>query len=425
MKQPLAFRMRPESLDEVIGQQHLIGPGQVLRRCVEEGRLFSMIFYGPPGTGKTTLASVLAREMNLPCRFFNAVTGNKKDLDTIFEESRFYEGLVLVIDEVHRLNKDKQDLLLPHVENGHLILIGATTANPALAINPAIRSRCHLFEIKALETADIITALNRAAASEKGLQGQVTLDPDAAELIARYSGGDIRYALNVLELCAIASDEPVLKKELVVRYAQRPVSGVDKNEDGHYDAVSAFQKSIRGSDVNASLYYLARLIEAGDMDSIERRLLVIAYEDIGLGNPAALAHTLDAIDAAKRVGFPEGMIPLSVAVIDLALSPKSRSACEAIHSAMEEVAAGSVPVPRYLRYTPTGLSEQDRYPYDRPDLWHRIQYLPDALKTKVFYQPQTSSAYEKQLAANDQALKQIRRSSDLASLKQAKKPRQQ
>ena len=216
-----------------------------------------------------------------------------------------------------------------------------------------------------------------------------------------------------------------MKKELVARYAQRPVSGADKNEDGHYDAVSAFQKSIRGSDVNASLYYLARLIEAGDMDSIERRLLVIAYEDIGLGNPAALARTLDAIDAAKRVGFPEGMIPLSVAVIDLALSPKSRSACEAIHSAMEEVAAGSVPVPRYLRYTPTGLSEQDRYPYDRPDLWHRIQYLPDALKTKVFYQPQTSSAYEKQLAANDQALKQIRRSSDLASLKQAKKPRQQ
>ena len=168
MKQPLAFRMRPETLDEVIGQQHLIGPGQVIRRCIEQGRLFSMIFYGPPGTGKTTLASVLANELHLPYRLFNAVTGNKKELDTIFEEAKFYDGLVLIIDEVHRLNKDKQDLLLPHVENGRIILIGATTSNPTMAINPAIRSRCHLFAIKPLETADIIAALNRAAASEKG-----------------------------------------------------------------------------------------------------------------------------------------------------------------------------------------------------------------------------------------------------------------
>ena len=199
MKQPLAFRMRPETLDEVIGQQHLIGPGQVIRRCIEQGRLFSMIFYGPPGTGKTTLASVLANELHLPYRLFNAVTGNKKELDTIFEEAKFYDGLVLIIDEVHRLNKDKQDLLLPHVENGRIILIGATTSNPTMAINPAIRSRCHLFAIKPLETADIIAALNRAAASEKGLNGQVQLDPKAAELIAGYCGGDIRYALNVLE----------------------------------------------------------------------------------------------------------------------------------------------------------------------------------------------------------------------------------
>ena len=398
MKQPLAFRMRPETLDEVIGQQHLIGPGQVIRRCIEQGRLFSMIFYGPPGTGKTTLASVLANELHLPYRLFNAVTGNKKELDTIFEEAKFYDGLVLIIDEVHRLNKDKQDLLLPHVENGRIILIGATTSNPTMAINPAIRSRCHLFAIKPLETADIIAALNRAAASEKGLNGQVQLDPKAAELIAGYCGGDIRYALNVLELCAIASDEPVISPELVRQYVQRPVRGID----------------------NASLYYLARLIQAGDMDSIERRLLVIAYEDIGLGNPAAVARTLSAIDAAKRVGFPEGMIPLGVAVIDLALSPKSKSGELAIQAAMAEAEASDPPVPAYLRFTPVGMKEEDKYPYDRPDLWHKIQYLPDAIRTKRFYQPQATSAYEKQLAANYESLKRYARSKNLAELKRGK-----
>ena len=420
MKQPLAFRMRPETLDEVIGQQHLIGPGQVIRRCIEQGRLFSMIFYGPPGTGKTTLASVLANELRLPYRLFNAVTGNKKELDTIFEEAKFYDGLVLIIDEVHRLNKDKQDLLLPHVESGRILLIGATTSNPTMAINPAIRSRCHLFAIKPLETEDIIAALNRAAASEKGLNGEVSLEPEAAELIASYCGGDIRYALNVLELCAIASDEPQISPQLVRQYVQRPVRGIDKDGDGHYDAVSAFQKAIRGSDVDASLYYLARLIQAGDMDSIERRLLVIAYEDIGLGNPAAVARTISAIDAAKRVGFPEGMIPLGVAVIDLALSPKSKSGELAIQAAMAEAEASDPPVPAYLRFTPVGMKEEDKYPYDRPDLWHKIQYLPDALRTKRFYQPQTSSAYEKQLAANYESLKRYARSKNLAELKHGK-----
>lgn len=420
MIQPLAYRMRPETLDEVIGQQHLIGPGQVLRRCLEEGRLFSMIFYGPPGTGKTTLASVLANELHLPYRLFNAVTGNKKDLDTIFEEAKFYEGLVLIIDEVHRLNKDKQDLLLPHVENGRILLIGATTSNPYMAINPAIRSRCHLFEIKPLTEEDILTALDRAAASEKGLEGKVSLSPDAGRLIARYCAGDLRYALNVLELCAIATDEPVLHQELVQNYVQRPNMGMDKGEDGHYDAISAMQKAIRGSDVDASLYYLARLISAGDMDSIERRLLVTAYEDIGLGNPAAVARTVQAIDTAKRIGFPEAMIPLSTAVIDLALSPKSKSAELAIQAAMAEVEDQAPPIPKYLRFTPVGMKTEEKYPYDRADLWHLIQYLPDVIKNKQFYYPNNNSAYEKQLAANWTALKRYPRSKDIAALKKKK-----
>ena len=420
MKQPLAFRMRPEHLDEVIGQKHLIAEGQVIRRCVEQGRLFSMIFFGPPGTGKTTLASVLANELHLPYRMFNAVTGNKKELDTIFEEAKFYDGLVLIVDEVHRLNKDKQDLLLPHVESGRIILIGATTSNPIMAINPAIRSRCHLFEIKPLQQQDIIEALYRAVHSEKGLQDSVSLDEDAAKLIADYCAGDIRYALNVLELCAIAATGPQITLELVQQYVQRPVRGLDKDGDGHYDAVSAFQKSIRGSDVDAALFYLARLIQAGDMDSIERRLLVTAYEDIGLGNPAAVARTINAIDTAKRVGFPEAMIPLSVAVIDLTLSPKTKSADLAIKAAMAEAEAMDPPVPAYLRLTPVGMKEIDKYPYDRPDIWHKIQYMPDVLRNSHYYKPQLTSSYERQLAANYESLCRQPRSKDLAALKSKK-----
>lgn len=417
MKQPLAFRMRPEKCDEVIGQKHLIGPNQVLRRCLEEKRLFSMIFFGPPGTGKTTLASVLATELAIPYRLFNAVTGNKKDLDTIFEEAKFYEGMVVIVDEVHRLNKDKQDLLLPHLESGRITLIGATTSNPYFAINPAIRSRCHLFEIKALETPDIIQALQRAVKAERGLNNEVELNEEAALLIARHCNGDIRYALNILELSAIACPDKVITKELVCQYSQVPNMNMDKGDDGHYDAVSAFQKSIRGSDVDASLYYLARLILAADMDSIERRLLVIAYEDIGLANPAAVSRTINAIDAAKRVGFPEGMIPLGVAVVDLALSPKSRSASNAIHAAMEEVNSQALPIPAYLRLNPVGLAQEEKYDYNRIDLWHQIQYLPDVIKNKHFYSPNTTSSYEKQLAANYEKLRTYARSKNLAALK--------
>ena len=208
MKQPLAFRMRPETTKGLLGQSHLLGPGKVITKCLDAGRLFSMIFYGQPGTGKTTMAMCLANELNLPYRLFNAVTGNKKDLEALFQESKLSNGLVVIIDEIHRLNKDKQDLLLPHVENGNITLIGATTSNPYFAINPAIRSRCHLFEIKPLTTEDIILALHRAIESEKGLNGTVTIDLDAAKIIAEHSGGDLRYALNVLEICAIACDLP-------------------------------------------------------------------------------------------------------------------------------------------------------------------------------------------------------------------------
>ncbi len=421
MREPLAFRMRPQSLDEVIGQQHLLAKGKVIRRCIEEKAVCSMIFYGPPGTGKTTLAGVIANELHIPYRLFNAVSGNKKDLDTIFEEAKYYKGLILIIDEVHRLNKDKQDLLLPHVENGSITLIGATTSNPLHAINPAIRSRCHLFEIKKLNQEDIQQALRRALESECGLNHQVEIDEDALSYIAACCNGDLRFALNVLEICALACSDQRIDKPLVKQYAQIKSQSMDADGDGYYNALSAFQKSIRGSDVDAALYYLGVMIQANDMDSIERRLLVCAYEDIGLGNPAAVARCTQAIDAAKRVGFPEARIPLSVAVIDLCLSPKSKSAETAIDNALRELSRHPYEIPAYLNYTPVGMDQDEVYDYLRSDLWSQIQYLPDYLKNTRFYEPQSNSAYEKILAENYRKLCTINRSNDLKKLKNGKK----
>lgn len=417
MKQPLAYVMRPETIDEIIGQKHLIGEGKILRKCIEQQMLFSMIFFGPPGTGKTTLAMVLSKSLHRPYRLFNAVTGNKKELDILFEEARITPGLVVIVDEVHRLNKDKQDLLLPHIENGNLILIGATTANPYHSINPAIRSRAHIFEVKKLSSQDIEEALLHALQSERGLQNKFTIETSALKQISALCNGDIRYALNILELCAFACENHTISEELVTHYAQNPNLSISKEGDGHYDIVSAFQKSIRGSDVDAALYYLSILVEANDLESIERRLLVIAYEDIGLGNPAACARCVSAIDAAKRVGFPEGRIPLANAVIDLCLSPKSKSAEAAIDAATHTMRQHIYPMPPYLRFTPVGMSQEDMYDYARSDLWDRIQYLPDALRNHQFYIPSTNSQYEKVLATNLEKLKKQKRSNNLRELK--------
>ena len=417
MKEPLAFRLRPQTLDEVIGQEHLTNENGILRKCVKQQTIFSMILFGPPGTGKTTLAMVLANELQVPYRLFNAVTSNKKDLEKIFDEAKYYRGMIVIVDEVHRLNKDKQDLLLPYIEDGTITLIGATTANPYHSINPAIRSRCHLLEVKAVTQKGVVLALQRALQHPNGLNNQYTMDEDALDMIARYSNGDIRYALSLLDLVALVTTTNHISCELVKEYAKVPNSSISSSDDGHYDAVSAFQKSIRGSDVDAALYYLARLISANDMDSIERRLLVIAYEDIGLANPAACARCVQAIDAAKRVGFPEAQIILANAVIDLTLSPKSRSASDAIHEATALVNQTAYQVPEYLRLTPVGLDPKDAYDYGRFDIWHKIQYLPNEIKDVEFYQPNINSSYEKQLAQNRDKLKQIKRTNKLRSLK--------
>lgn len=413
MKTPLAHKLRPSKLADVIGQDHLVGKDKIITRMVEQDSLFSMILYGSPGTGKTTLAMVIANELKVPFRIFNAVIGSKRDLVAIFEEGKMSNGLIVIVEEIHRLNKDKQDLLLPHLEDGTITVIGTTTSNPYFAINPAIRSRVHLFEVKPVDDEALFNALKKIV--QKDEFKHITFLDEAISIITKHAGGDMRTAINLLELCLISGD--YIDADVVQTFSKQPILDVDSDGDGHYDVLSGLQKSIRGSDVDASLYYLAKLLLADDLQSITRRLVVIAYEDVGLGNPAAVARVLEAVEAAHQVGMPEARIPLSVAVVDLALSPKSRSACDSLDRALDYVKSHSHQMPDYLKYTPVNMDEADKYPYDRADLWHKIQYLPHPIKDKRFFESTSSSSYEKQLAKNNLELKKVKRSHKLRELK--------
>ena len=413
---PLAYRLRPETLDDIIGQQHLVGEKGIIRKCLEKGTIFSSIFFGPPGIGKTTLAEVIAKELHKPCRRFNAVTGNKKDLDAIFVEADLSGQLILICDEVHRLNKDKQDLLLPHVEKGNIILIGCTTANPYHSINPAIRSRCHLFELKALSKDDVKQALLKAISNKDGLNDSCTISDDALSLIAEVANGDIRFALNILELSSFICQNNKIEVEDVKEQCKVANQRTFASEDGHYDLLSALQKSIRGSDVNGALYYLALLAQSNDEASISRRLVVIAYEDIGLSNPQLVARTLDACKAAEAVGFPEAIIPYGVQIIDLCLAPKSRTGVDAVHRAQALVNSKAYDMPKYLRLTPVGLQDDEKYSYERYDCFHRIQYLPDEIKNVEFINDFNVNRYEQQLKQVYEQLKSTKRTNNLKQL---------
>jgi putative ATPase len=417
MKEPLAYRLRPQSLDEVLGQTHILQDKGLLKRCINEKRLFSMIFFGPPGSGKTTVASILAKGVELPLKEFNAVTGNKKDLDEIFSEAKIAGQLVLVVDEVHRLNKDKQDLLLPYVEDGKVIMIGLTTTNPYFSINPAIRSRCLLVEFKALSDEEMRLAITQALNHPKADLKDILLEDGVKDALVKMSNGDVRIALNTLEILSIVYPNQTITSDELSTLHLSANQNFDASDDGYYDALSAFQKSIRGSDVDGALYYLARLIIAEDLDSIERRLLVTAYEDIGLANPALVGRTIAAIDTARRVGFPEAIIPLGDIVIDLTLSPKSKSGVNAIAKAIQEVKNHPLPVPPYLRLTPVNMKDDDKYDYGSPDIWAKIQYLPEGVKDLPFYVPNESSPYENTLKHNLDELNKIKRTKDLKSLK--------
>ncbi|MFC0522500.1 replication-associated recombination protein A [Pontibacillus salicampi] len=411
-QQPLAFRMRPQHINDIIGQHHLVGEGKMIRRMVEANRLASMILFGPPGTGKTSMAMALAKTLHLKAKTLNAVTDKKKDMEIAVEEAKMSGHLVIILDEVHRLDKAKQDFLLPHIESNLLTLIGCTTSNPYHSINPAIRSRCHLFEVEKLEVGDVKEALQKAIKDETYGVGQYTIDitKEAMNHFAFSSNGDLRAALNGLELAVFSTPENnngvvYIDLETAEQCMQKKSFSHDRDGDAHYDVLSAFQKSIRGSDVQASLHYLGRLIEAGDLDSIARRMIVIAYEDIGLANPQAGPRAIAAVEAAERLGFPEARIPLANSIVELALSPKSNSAYKALDAALSDIRKGkSGDVPKHLKdshykgaeYLGHGI--EYKYPHNYENAWVNQQYLPDSIKNAVYYSPKKTGKFEKGLS---------------------------
>lgn len=411
MQQPLAYRMRPTRIEDIVGQQDLVGPGKIIDRMVRAKMLSSMILYGPPGTGKTSIASAIAGSTKYAFRMLNAATDTKKDLQVVAEEAKMSGTVVLLLDEIHRLDKTKQDFLLPLLENGSIILIGATTENPYININPAIRSRTQIFEVHPLSADDIKKALQRALADkEKGLGNYpVTITDSAINFLSTATNGDLRSSLNALEL-AVKSTEKNAEGNIPVTQAvveeclQRKALNSDKDGDAHYDVISAFQKSIHGSDVDAALHYAGRLIESGDLISVMRRLMVIAYEDIGLANPGACERTVAAIDAARQLGLPEGRIPLANAIIELCLSPKSNSAMTAIDDALSDIRSGNYgDVPLHLKDAhyqgakKLGRGVTYKYPHDFPNDWVKQQYLPDKIKNAQYYHPKENGRIESAL----------------------------
>ena len=393
----LADKLRPKCIDDIIGQKHLVGEDKVIRNLVENNHIVSMILYGKPGIGKTSIACAIANQIDKPYRMLNATINNKQDFDIVIEEAKMNGEMIIIMDEIHRLNKDKQDLLLPYIENGLIILIGMTTSNPYHKINPAIRSRCQIFELKELSKEDILEGLQKASVHLK----DIVLDEDAASTIARLSSGDLRSAINLLEVSYYATKDKHVTLDVVEKINAKAVFFSDANEDAHYDVLSGLQKSIRGSDVDAALHYLARLITEGDLDSIYRRLSVIAYEDIGLANPAIGPKVMAAIHAAELTGLPEARIPLGTLVTEMALSPKSNSAHIALDAALADIESGTTGnLPNHIKTN----SPLYKYPHDYPNAWVKQQYLPDNIKNKKYYNPKPNK-YEDNLNKLHQEMK--------------------
>ena len=411
MSEPLAERMRPRTLDEYVGQKHLLGEGAVLRRMIETGHISSFILWGPPGVGKTTLAQIIANILKVPFYTLSAVTSGVKDVRDVIDRaksSRFFNSAspILFIDEIHRFNKSQQDSLLGAVERGVVTLIGATTENPSFEVIRPLLSRCQLYVLKSLEKDDLLELLNRAISKDIELSKKsIQLKEYAA--ILRYSGGDARKLLNILELVVEAegTDNIVITDQLVETRLQQNPLAYDKDGEMHYDIISAFIKSIRGSDPDAALYWMARMIEGGeDPQFIARRLVISASEDIGLANPNALLLANAAFDAVMKIGWPEGRIPLAEATVYLASCPKSNSAYLAIDNALSKVReTGNLQVPLHLRNAPTGLMKQlgysdgYKYSHDYPDHFIEQQYLPDELKSARFWHPQHNVMEDKQV----------------------------
>lgn len=411
MNEPLAERMRPNTFDDYVGQQHLVGKGAILRNMVESGHISSFILWGPPGVGKTTLAHIIAKNLNVPFYTISAVSSGVKEVKEVIEKakkSKFFnsESPVLFIDEIHRFNKAQQDSLLAAVERGVITLIGATTENPSFEVIRPLLSRCQLYVLKPLEKDDLLKLLNRAIEQDVVLRTK-HIQLKETDAILRFSGGDARKLLNILELVTDAEkdDNIVITNEIVNKCVQQSPLAYDKGGDMHYDLISAFIKSIRGSDPDAALYWMARMIDGGeDPKFIARRMIISASEDIGLANPNALLLANSAFDAVDKIGWPEARIPLAEVVVYLATSPKSNSAYLAINKALDiSKKYGNLPVPLHLRNAPTKLMEQlgyhdgYKYPHDFPNHYVAQQYLPNELVGQKFWNPQPNSSEEKQV----------------------------
>lgn len=395
----LANKLRPEKLSDILGQQHLIGKDKIIYNLIKNKKLFSMILYGKPGIGKTSLANAMVKELDLPYKFLNATISKKDDFEYAIQEAKLNGTLIVIIDEIHRMNKDKQDILLPYLENGLIIMIGLTTSNPYHRINPAIRSRCQIFELKDLTTDDIKKGLNNAL---KYLDN-IKIDDESITYIAKLANGDYRYALNLLEVAYYSSKDSIVNLEHLKNINSKPSFFVDANEDGHYDLLSALQKSIRGSDVDASLHYAARLISSEDLDSLFRRLSVIAYEDIGLANPSIGPRLSSAIEAAERVGLPEARIIIGEIVIEMALSPKSNSAYLAIEDALNDIKKGDFGnVPDQIRINTTTYL----YPHNYPNDYVKQTYMPEKLIGKKYYRKKDNKVEQNLNAIHDIMTKQ-------------------
>ena len=409
MAEPLAERMRPRSLDDYVGQQHLVGEGAVLRKMIDSGRISSFILWGPPGVGKTTLAQIIAHKLDTPFYTLSAVTSGVKDVRDVIErakQNRFFSTAspILFIDEIHRFSKSQQDSLLGAVERGVVTLIGATTENPSFEVIRPLLSRCQLYVLKSLEKDDLLALLQRAITTDSELS-KLNIELKETGAMLRYSGGDARKLLNILELVVESESAQtiVITDELVEARLQQNPLAYDKDGEMHYDIISAFIKSIRGSDPDAALYWMARMIEGGeDPEFIARRLIISASEDIGLANPNAMLLANAAFDAVMKIGWPEGRIPLAEAAVYLAASPKSNSSYMGIGAALSTVQkTGNLPVPLHLRNAPTslmkdlGYSDGYKYSHDYPGHFVEQQYLPDLLQDARFWHAQHSPSEEK------------------------------
>ena len=422
---PLAARMRPRTLDEVVGQEHIIGKDKLLYRAIKADKISSIIFYGPPGTGKTTLAKVIANTTSAEFRQINATVAGKKDMEEVVEKAKELQGMygkrtILFIDEIHRFNKGQQDYLLPYVEDGTIILIGATTENPYFEVNGALISRSVIFELKPIPKEVIKELLKKAVYdTDRGMGAyNGTIDEDALDFLADISGGDARHALNAIEL-GIMTTEPSadgkihITLDVAQQCIQKRAARYDKNGDNHYDTISAFIKSMRGSDPDAAVYYLARMLNAGEsVTFIARRIMICASEDVGNADPQALNVAVSAALAAERIGLPEAQIILSQAASYVACAPKSNAAYVAIQNAMENVkTTRTMPVPVHLQdrhykgAAKLGHGEGYKYAHDYPKHYVNQQYLPDGMEGTIFYEP-SDNGYEKQIKEHMKWLKE-------------------